>query len=118
MLHEGLRFTKRNHHNYLILEFQDKVSKKEVEPLKDLLELELSARNLFIAVDFSGSTQVSSFALGALLEYWKKFRSVGGELVVLTPTTEVRNLLDETRIGAILPVAEVEEELTEYSRAV
>jgi len=113
MFHEGLKFSRHNHQNYLILEIQDKVSKKEVEPLKEILEQEILARNLFIAVDFSAATQVSSFALGALLEFWKRFRTKGGELVILNPTVEVRNLLDETRIGAILPIADTIEELAE-----
>lgn len=57
-----------------------------------------------IAIDLNGVTMFDWMGLGAVLGVLARVRALGGELVLISPTTVVRELFELTAIDAALPV--------------
>jgi anti-sigma B factor antagonist len=57
-----------------------------------------------IAIDLDGVTMFDWMGLGAILGVLAQVRTLGGELVVISPPAVVRELLELTQIDGALPV--------------
>ena len=57
-----------------------------------------------IAIDLDGVTMFDWMGLGAVLGVLARVRALGGELVLISPTATVRELLELTEIEAVLPI--------------
>ncbi len=57
-----------------------------------------------IAIDLNGVTMFDWMGLGAVLGVLARVRALGGELVLVSPTAVVRELLELTEIDGVLPI--------------
>jgi len=59
-----------------------------------------------IAIDLDGVTLFDWMGLGAVLGVLARVRALGGELVLISPTAVVRELLELTELDGVLPIHE------------
>ncbi len=59
-----------------------------------------------IAIDMSEAAYLDSYCLGVFVYSWKMLREGGCELVFLSPSDFVRDLLDETKLSQVIKVVE------------
>jgi anti-sigma B factor antagonist len=59
-----------------------------------------------IAIDLDGVTMFDWMGLGAVLGVLARVRALGGELVLISPTAVVRELLELTELDGVLPIHE------------
>lgn len=57
-----------------------------------------------IAIDLDGVTLFDWMGLGAVLGVLARVRALGGELVLISPTAVVRELLELTELDGVLPI--------------
>ncbi len=71
-----------------------------------LAESHISTGTLMCAVDLSAVRFLNSSGLSVLIGLLTRFRNAGGELLLVSPSPELRKLLVITRLEAIFSVAE------------
>ena len=82
----------------------------------ELLELALNQikeGNKYTIIDISGIGYMNSTGLNLLIKLLTKFRNDDGEVILLTPSEQVKKLLVITKLSAIFTIEETLEEAKE-----
>jgi anti-sigma B factor antagonist len=74
--------------------------------IRRFLMAAISGGHVQLAVDVSGVTFIGAAGIGVLVAAANRAREAGGGLVLLTPSPQVRRLLDVFHLDAILPAAQ------------
>ena len=83
-----------------------------LDDVREVVEEEIAAGRLRVVFDLGGVNFVDSAGLGELVACHRSLDKLGGRLVLAAPRGKVRDLLELTRIGELLPVcATVDEAL-------
>jgi anti-sigma B factor antagonist len=72
--------------------------------LRDDIRAALKPSNTWLEIDVSGVTFMDSSGLGALISLHKSMRSQNGALRLLNPSTNVRQILELTRLHRVLEI--------------
>ncbi len=90
---------------------------RSTSELKQMLQLASdSASTRQVVLDMSGVEMLDSAVLGILLAHHQKLQRRGGELVLLSPSEEMSDLLAMTDLEQLIPVVLNQEQLPELTR--
>ncbi|MDQ7005615.1 MAG: STAS domain-containing protein [Acidobacteriota bacterium] len=81
-----------------------------LDDVREVVEDEIAAGRLRVIFDLSGVNFVDSAGLGELVACHRSLDQLGGRLVLAAPRGKVRDLIELTRIGELLPVCPTVEE--------
>jgi anti-sigma B factor antagonist len=73
--------------------------------IRRFLMAAISGGDVHLAVDMSGVTFLGAAGIGVLVAAANQAREAGGSLSLLTPSPQVRRLLDVLHLNGILPTA-------------
>jgi anti-anti-sigma factor len=90
---------------------------RSTSELKQMLQLASeSPSTRQVVLDMSGVEMLDSAVLGILLAHHQKLQRRGGELVLLSPSEEMSDLLAMTDLEQLIPVVLNQEQLPELTR--
>ncbi|MBT9391529.1 STAS domain-containing protein [Hymenobacter sp. NST-14] len=84
----------------------DLIGSPDTQQLLQNIDQHLGEELLHCAVDLSGIRYINSTGIGVLVSLLTKFRSRGGELVLINPADHPRKMLALTKLNAIFSVAD------------
>ena len=64
----------------------------------------------YVVIDMSGVRYVNSSGIGVLITILTKFRNIGGEVHLLSPSEQVKKLLIITKLQAIFSIEDTKEQ--------
>ena len=73
--------------------------------LRDQVNELLDEGHRAFVFNLAGVPYIDSFGLGQLISIWTSVRSEGGELVLLSPTDHVQQLLQLTRLNTVFHIS-------------
>ncbi len=101
--------------NVLLLTFTERLMRDDnAAELFSLVEDFLSKGVTLCAVDMSQLEFMNSAGLGIVITLLTKFRTKGGELVVIQPSEHVKKLLIITKLNAIFHIEESREAAIQF----
>ncbi|TGE12403.1 STAS domain-containing protein [Hymenobacter elongatus] len=86
----------------------DLIGSPDTQQLLQSVDDHLGESVMLCAVDLSGVRYINSTGIGVLVSLLTKFRSRGGELVLINPADHPRKMLALTKLNAIFTIAENE----------
>jgi len=86
----------------------DLIGSPDTQQLLQSVDEHLGESVMLCAIDLSGVRYINSTGIGVLVSLLTKFRSRGGELVLINPADHPRKMLALTKLNAIFTVAESE----------
>jgi len=72
--------------------------------LREILNVQVEAKQPTLLLDFAGVTYVDSSGLATLVEYVRNAQAFGGRLALAAVTTRVRTILDLVRLSEVFPI--------------
>jgi anti-sigma B factor antagonist len=101
-----IAFDSRIHNGVLNLALTgDLLGDADSDAILRLAEAHISAGTILCAVDMAGVRFLNSSGLSILIGLLTRFRNAGGELLLVSPSPELRKLLVITRLEAIFSIA-------------
>ena len=86
----------------------DLIGSPDTQQLLQSVDQHLGDELFYCAVDLSGIRYINSTGIGVLVSLLTKFRSRGGELILINPADHPRKMLALTKLNAIFSVADDE----------
>ena len=83
----------------------DLIGTSDTQALLEAVNQHLNAAVVNCAADLSGVRYINSSGIGALVSLLTKFRSRGGEMVLINPADHPRKMLALTKLSNIFAVA-------------
>ncbi|MFN8415661.1 MAG: STAS domain-containing protein [Cytophagaceae bacterium] len=97
--------------NVLILELQgDLIGESNGLELMELVNDKINDEIKKCAIDLSQVRYMNSSGIGVLITLLTKFRNKGGELVLISPSEQIKKLLIITKLNSIFHIADGEED--------
>ncbi len=94
----------------LLLNFEgDLIGENNGLELLELVTDKIEEEIMLCAIDISKVRYINSSGIGVLITMLTKFRNKGGELVLISPSDQVKKLLIITKLNAIFTIADTKE---------
>lgn len=84
----------------------DLIGSPDSQQLLDTVNAHLGDSVMNCAIDLSGVRYINSTGIGVLVSLLTKYRSRGGELVLINPAEHPRKMLMLTKLNAIFSIAD------------
>jgi len=85
-------------------------------PLRDTMNALLSEDDRLFVLNIAGVDYIDSSGLGQLITIWTSIQNRGGHMAILAPTKRVQRLFEITRLNAVFPIVDKEQEAIELAR--
>ncbi|MCC2547205.1 STAS domain-containing protein [Hymenobacter sp. BT175] len=95
----------------------DLIGSPDTQQLLQTANDHLGESVMLCTVDLSGVRYINSTGIGMLVSLLTKFRSRGGELVLINPADHPRKMLALTKLNAIFTIAENESAAADLLKA-
>ncbi|WP_426492774.1 STAS domain-containing protein [Hymenobacter sp. 102] len=96
----------------------DLIGSPDTQQLLQSVDQHLGEEVRNCAVDLSGIRYINSTGIGVLVSLLTKFRSRGGELLLINPADHPRKMLALTKLNAIFSIADDEQSAAQQLKAV
>ena len=107
-----MKFSMKKVGKYRVLKIEEPFKVlTELDDLTEIIEGLMAKGDLHFYVNFSEISYIYSGAIGALIGLYKKLKSLGGTIGILEPRMDVRSILDDLKLSAIIPIIDNEEGL-------
>lgn len=111
-------FTHTLENNVLIIRFQENLIMPTLDPdLQQAIEACIATGTVHCIIDLEAVQYANSSGIGILMRILAKFRNVGGEAVLVNPSSHLQKLLIITKLSAIFTVAKTTQEAMEGLKA-
>jgi anti-anti-sigma factor len=105
-----MNITERLAGRYRVIEVGEDIINPNVTEFAAILDAAIEKGPLCLLLDLSRVPYVTSRGLGAIVGAYTVLRKRGGNLILLSPQTEVRRSLELTRLDRILDIVSSEDE--------
>jgi len=95
----------------------DLIGSPDTQQLMQTVDQHLGEELRYCAVDLSSIRYINSTGIGVLVSLLTKFRSRGGELVLINPADHPRKMLALTKLNAIFSIADDEQSAAQQLKA-
>jgi len=87
-----------------IVKISGEFTSQKTPELSKKLQAFIEGDQRFLAIDMSEADYLDSYCLGVFVYTWKIMREQGQELLILSPSEFVENLLSETKLSQVIRV--------------
>ncbi|MBO9702514.1 MAG: STAS domain-containing protein [Sporocytophaga sp.] len=109
-----MKYTSEVKQNILSIQLQgDLIGETNGMELVDLVNDKINESIILCSIDLSQVRYMNSSGIGVLITILTKFRNKGGEVVLVSPSEQIKKLLIITKLNAIFLIVNSQEEATQ-----
>lgn len=109
-----MKYTSEVKQNILSIQLQgDLIGETNGMELVDLVNDKINESIILCSIDLSQVRYMNSSGIGVLITILTKFRNKGGEVVLVSPSEQIKKLLIITKLNAIFLIVNSQEEAIE-----
>jgi len=106
-----MKYTSEVKQNILSIQLQgDLIGETNGMELVDLVNDKINESIILCSIDLSQVRYMNSSGIGVLITILTKFRNKGGEVVLVSPSEQIKKLLIITKLNAIFLIVNSQEE--------
>ncbi|MCR6640686.1 MAG: STAS domain-containing protein [Sporocytophaga sp.] len=106
-----MKYTSEVKQNILSIQLQgDLIGETNGMELVDLVNDKINESIILCSIDLSQIRYMNSSGIGVLITILTKFRNKGGEVVLVSPSEQIKKLLIITKLNAIFLIVNSQEE--------